>query len=357
MLDRIVLFPYTLTLAIRAARYRKRAVRTEIPTICVGNITVGGTGKTPHTEMILDMLMRSDRWGASNIAMLSLGYKRKSKGFQQVIRDGNVAMYGDEPLQIKRKYPAVTVAVNKNRLEGCKILAHPEMLSARKYRKVKNKEFPAADIVVLDDAFQYTRLHANFNVVLIDWSRPLDEDKLLPFGSLRDLPSRIKDADAIIVTKCPYNLDDEQREQWRKRLKLKDFSKLFFTSIFYEQLKPLFNSADARYTYSKKAVMFTGIANDVPLLGNLSDSYKVIERFSYGDHHTFTKSEIDRLRSAAKAEPTAVLVTTEKDAQRIFDLPYITEDVRQRLFYCPVKADFLSETEKERFEALLLSVD
>ena len=175
----------------RAAKAWKKAPGAAVPTICVGNITVGGTGKTPHTEMILRLLQEA---GRSGLAVLSRGYKRKSKGFQTVQVDSTAAFAGDEPLQIKRKFPAVDVAVDKNRVEGCAKLVES-----------------GASLIVLDDAFQYKKLHASLNVVLVNSHRPIFEDRLLPFGRLRDLPSRIADADVVIVSKCPREMEAEER--------------------------------------------------------------------------------------------------------------------------------------------------
>jgi len=356
MLDRIVLFPYTAILASRAKKYRKKAVKADVPVICLGNVTVGGTGKTPHCEMILGMLQSSDEWGAKNIALLSRGYKRSSRGFQQVTLEGNAKFCGDEPLQIKTKCPAVTVAVDKNRIEGCRFLAHPELLqSDKRARKCKDKQMPPADIIVLDDALQYIKLRADFNILLVDYSRPIFKDKLLPFGDLRDLPSRIKDADAVIVSKCPYELEEEEKLQWQKDLGLDSMDRLFFTTIKYDNLKPLYPCSDPRYIYSKLAIMFTGIAKDTHLFRYLSDLYKVIGRFSFKDHHRFTPSDFATISALSMRNPAAVLVTTEKDAQRVMDVDKMPEQLKSRMFYCPIKAEFLSEIEKERFKTLLLS--
>ena len=195
MLDRIILFPYTIALAIRNAVYRKgskKVRKAEVPTICVGNITVGGTGKTPHTELILKTLLESETWGGRNVAMLSRGYKRASKGFQQVMMFDSARMCGDEPLQIRKKFPIVTVAVDADRIEGCDFLVHPEKVQTEKGgARCVHKEFPAADIIVLDDAYQYRKLGADLNIVLVDWNRPVTADSLLPFGRLRDLPGSV----------------------------------------------------------------------------------------------------------------------------------------------------------------------
>ena len=178
---------YGLWLRIRHIAYNKgwkKSFRASTPTICVGNVTVGGTGKTPHVEMLLRRLGVSDKWAFRPLAVLSRGYKRKSRGFQIVQPDSSASFAGDEPLQIARKFPGVTVAVDKDRVEGC-------------------KKLQGADLIILDDAFQYRRLIPGLSIVLMDYNRPVYEDKLLPWGRLRDLPSRMQEADIVIVTKCP----------------------------------------------------------------------------------------------------------------------------------------------------------
>ena len=195
MLDKILLFPYYLALKLRNRRYGRLGAKlhyAEKPTLCVGNVTAGGTGKTPHVEMILRLLQESPEWGDKQLAVLSRGYKRESTGFQQVVTTGGAATFGDEPLQIKKKFPGAVVAVDKNRVEGCDLLAHPEKLKTRKWaKKCWNREFPAADYIVLDDAFQYRKLKTNKTIVLVNWNRPVFKDMLLPLGRLRDLPERI----------------------------------------------------------------------------------------------------------------------------------------------------------------------
>ena len=357
MYDKILLLPYYLTLKIRNGSYDKghrKQHRAEVPTICIGNVTAGGTGKTPHTEMILKMLLHCREWEQKNIAVLSRGYKRKSRGFQQVAADGTATFYGDEPLQIKKKFPGVTVALDADRVEGCHLLCHPDKVrTSRKTRKCANKNFPAADIIVLDDAFQHRSLKADVNIVLVDYNRPVFEDHLLPFGSLRDLPERISDADIIIVTKCPYYLTDEEKEEWKNKVRLKYGQKLFFTRINYCQPVPVYPGiCDTRYTYSKKMILFTGIAKDTPLRMFLSDSYKLVEHFRFPDHHTFRKSDVAGLLSAVRRYPMAAVGTTEKDAQRIIDcdVPHI---LKERMFQIPIETGFFSEEEEASFRDTL----
>lgn len=372
MLDRIILAPYYLTLKLRHFCYDHgiRKVSTcEVPTICVGNITAGGTGKTPHTEMILRTLLKSDDWAYEDLAVLSRGHRRASGGFQIVTRDGSVKEYGDEPLQMKKKFPGVTVAVDRHRVKGCDLLCHPEKLKTdKRARKCSDAEIAPADLIVLDDAFQYRALRAYFNIILVDYNRPTHKDKLLPFGRLRDLPERLGAADIIIVSKCPAFLEDEKKTEWAKVFGLEDFDPrtckgtdrkgnekiLLFSTIWYSALSPIFEEADPRYAYSQKLILFSGIAKDTPLRMYLCDEHKIVKRFCFEDHHKYTKYDIRRIMNAVRENPTAVVATTEKDCQRILDLGNIPQELKVRLFQVPIEVGFLSEHEKEVFETSLL---
>ena len=372
MLDKIILAPYYLTLKLRHYLYDHgiRKVSTcEVPTICVGNITAGGTGKTPHTEMILRTLLKSDEWAYEDIAVLSRGHLRASRGFQIVKRDGSVKEYGDEPLQIKKKFPGVTVAVDRHRVKGCDLLCHPEKLKTEKRaRKSASEEIAPADLIVLDDAFQYRALRAYYNIILVDFNRPTYKDKLLPFGRLRDLPERFSAADIIIVSKCPAYLEDSKKIEWAQTFGLKDYDTmtckgtdrkgkekiLLFTTIWYSALNPIFEEADPRYAYSQKLILFSGIAKDTPLRMYLSDEHKIVKRFCFEDHHKYTKYDVRRIMNAVREHPTVVVATTEKDCQRILDLGNIPHDLKVRLFQVPIEVGFLSEHEKEVFETSLL---
>jgi len=319
----------------RAAKAWRKAPGADVPTVCVGNITVGGTGKTPHTEMILRQLqaLRPEL----GLAVLSRGYKRKSKGYQTVQADSTAAFAGDEPLQIKRKFPAVNVAVDKNRVEGCKKLVED-----------------GAGMIVLDDAFQYKKLHASLNVVLVNYNRPIFEDHLLPFGRLRDLPSRITDADVVIVSKCPHEMDPEEREEWRTSLHLREDQPLFFTTVDYDAPVPVWREeADPRYIYSKTVILFTGIADDSALRAYLSDTYKIVDVLNFPDHHAYSKADMRSIAAAVRKYPTAALLTTEKDAVRVLDCKKVDESVRKRLFAVPVKAGFVEEADADAFAQIL----
>lgn len=363
---------YRLILGIRHFLYDKgwkKSYEASVPTVCIGNITVGGTGKTPHTELLLRTLLQSDDWAYSNIAVLSRGYKRKTKGFQKVPRDGTALLYGDEPLQMARKFPSVTVAVDKDRIEGCRFLTGPEALQTdKKARKCLDKDIPRADIIVLDDAFQYRRLRPSLNIVLVDCNRPVQKDKLLPWGHLRDLKGRLRAADILIVTKCPVYMDEWEKGKWAQQLGMSDFNPadctgtakggkqqiLLFSTIGYEDMQPVFEEADSRFMYAKRLVLFSGIAKDTQLRSFLSDKYKVVKRFSFPDHHKYSSGDIRKIGRAVRDFPTACVATTEKDAQRIEDVKKVPGSLKERLFQVPIYVQFLSDREREVFEATVL---
>ena len=367
MIDKILLFPYWLSLKIRHFLYDaglKKVRSADVPTICIGNITVGGTGKTPHTEMLIRTLLQDQEWGGKNLAVLSRGYKRKTKGFQQVTADGSAAAYGDEPLQIKKKFPGITVAVDGNRIEGCDFLAHPEKLqSSKKARKCMDKNLPASDLIILDDAFQHRSLKPTLSIVLVDYNRPIFKDHLLPFGRLRDLPQRIAAADIVIVSKCPNEVNAWEKCTWAENLGIMNFDAtscsgtrrngkkqhIFFSTITYDAAEAVFPEGNPRYIYTNRLVLFSGLANDAPLLSYLSSDYKIVRHFKFPDHHKFSRADIGTIASAAKEFPTSVLMTTEKDCQRIRDCKKIKEELKQRMFYSPIKTAFLTENETEKF--------
>ena len=371
MIDKILLFPYWLTLKLRHFFYDsglKKVSKADVPTICIGNITVGGTGKTPHTEMLLRTLLQDEEWGGKNIAVLSRGYKRKTKGFQQVTSDGSAIAYGDEPLQIKKKFPGVTVAVDSSRVEGCDFLVYPEKLeTSKKGRKCIDKNLEASDLIILDDAFQHRALKPTLSIVLVDYNRPVFNDHLLPFGKLRDLPGRIAAADIVIVSKCPNEVNAWDKCTWAENLGIRNFDAsscsgtrrngkkqhLFFSTITYDTAEAIFPEGNPRYIYTNRLILFSGIANDAPLLSYLSSNYKIVRHFRFPDHHKFSKGDMNTIASAAREFPTAVIMTTEKDCQRVRDCHKIKEELKQRMFYSPIKTVFLTENERENFIAAL----
>ena len=367
IIDKTLLAPYYVALKLRHFLYNRNIIKSyksELKTICIGNITVGGTGKTPHTELLLRLL--KDARPNLRLAVLSRGYKRKTSGFQQVSADGSVKSFGDEPLQIKRKFPDVTVVVDSSRKRALEYLKDNNKLKeSKKVKKCLYPDFSPVDLVILDDAFQHREVRTDVSIVLMDYSNPINKDHLLPIGRLRDLPSRAECADVLIFTKCPHYLDEWEKGKLAQSMGLKNYdvstgwginSKgqkqgVYFTAINYIKPIGIFDDADARYIYSKRLILFTGIANASPLVNYLCDSYDIVENLEFPDHHNYSFYNIKKILSCAKQFPTAVIVTTEKDAQRIKDFKSkIPLEFQKRMFQVPIEVDFINpETERESF--------
>lgn len=326
--NKILLAPYYFVLKTRNFFYDQGVFKSksyDIPIICIGNITVGGTGKTPHTEYFIEQLMAEHR-----IAVVSRGYGRKTKGFRIVETTSSPKDCGDEPLQIKRKFPNVAVVVDSNRIRAIDtLLALPEDQRPQ--------------LIILDDAFQHRAVKATVNILLIDYNRPVSKDMLMPFGRLRDLPEQKKRADIVIVTKCPCDPEIEERREWKEREGIRDNQLLFFSSIDYSAPLEVFETADRRYVYSKFALIITGIANPKPLLNYLKRSYKIDKSLKFSDHHYFNKLDIFRINRGSARYPKCVILTTEKDSQRLYTVSTLSEEVKKRMFYLPIKVTIYND--------------
>lgn len=347
MIDKLILAPYYWALRLRHLLYdsgAKKSSPSPVPSICIGNIAAGGTGKTPHTEMLIRLIRETPRWKGKNIAVLSRGYRRKSKGFRIVEAGGSARTYGDEPMQIKNKFPEITVAVDRDRVEGCRILAEGA-------KNGRGGKLPAADVIILDDAFQYRALRPDFSIVLVDYRKPAFRDHLIPLGRLRDIPERLSAADLVIASKCPSYIDPWERSKWTESLGFK--GNVLFTTICYDELKPVFPEGDPHYIHSPRLILFTGIANDTPLVKHMGDNYQIVSRFRFGDHHGFSQRDISRIDKAARQYPTALIVTTEKDAQRLADCSNISRRLKERIFKIPVRAHFVSEEDERLFASAI----
>ncbi|HPY22139.1 MAG TPA: tetraacyldisaccharide 4'-kinase [Bacteroidales bacterium] len=333
--SKVILFPYYLTLKLRNRLYDKgifKSKQFDVPVISIDNITAGGTGKTPTTELVVRLLKPQHK-----VAVLSRGYKRKTRGFRIVDTDSTSREVGDEPLQIRKKHKDVLVAVDANRTRGItQLLALPQEIRP--------------EVIVLDDAYQHRKVLPLKNILLIDYNRPLFRDNLLPIGRLRDLPEQIERADAIVITKSPEHLDEWERETIKKANRINDDCPCFFARIKYCPIEPIFAElGDKRYIYSKEVGLFTGIANVKPLMMHLSDIYEQITHISYRDHHEFTRGNIRDIEYFARRNPQSLLLTTEKDAQRLVSNRHLTPELKKRLFYIPIETEFLTIEESYSF--------
>ena len=307
-----------------------------MPIICVGNLTVGGTGKTPHTELLIELLQED-----YNVAVLSRGYKRKTKGFIEANELSTSFTIGDEPCQIKSKYPNITVAVDRDRCNGIE--------------KLMSKQDPFIDVVLLDDAFQHRKVKAGLNILLTDYNRLFTEDKLLPAGRLRE-PTKGKDrAHIVIVTKCPEDIKPIHYNIVSKHLDLYPFQDLFFSRFKYGDLTPVFpNKQKSRQltsiTNKDEVLLVTGIANPKTLEDKIKEYTSRITSLNFQDHHNFKSIDIkrianqfDKMNSASK-----IIITTEKDAIRLKGLKEIPDEVKNNLYALPVRILILQQ-QKHKF--------
>jgi len=292
-----------------------------VPVVCIGNITVGGTGKTPHTEYLIRLF--SDR----RVAVLSRGYKRKTTGF--IVADAHATAHdiGDEPLQMHLKFPEITVAVDEKRAHGIdQLLLLPN----------------PPDIVLLDDAFQHRYVRPGFAVVLVDFSRPIDRDTYLPLGRLRESQSGLRRANCIVVTKCPADYQPDETA-WRKRLQLADNQSIFFTKIAYDAPQPLVEGCTLDLRRKPNLLAVTGIAAPQSLYKHLAPLSNGLETLAFADHHDFSPRDIDKVaeKFAQMAEPKAIVIT-EKDRARLQQLS-LPDDLRRHIFSIGIRVAFLAD--------------
>ena len=240
----------------------------DIPVVCIGNITVGGTGKTPMAEMVIAYMAQRH-----HVALISRGYGRRTKGYIEVTPESHYREVGDEPLQIKRKFPDTVVVVCEKRAEGIRRL---------------RQEHPEVDLVVMDDGFQHRYVEPKVNIVMIDATRPVQHDRMLPAGNLRDLPEQLHRAHYFIVTKCPENMAPIDRRILRKVLVQVAYQRVYFTRFESFRPRPLFPEfVDEELNYGQQVIAMSGIGNPGPFVEGLRNNYKVIEDVRFDDHHVY----------------------------------------------------------------------
>jgi tetraacyldisaccharide 4'-kinase len=312
------------------------SVEFNFPVICVGNITVGGTGKTPHTEYIAGLLRKNFK-----VATLSRGYKRKTKDFRIASSASVVKEIGDEPMQLFRKFPDILVTVDKNRVHGVeKILS----------------ENPETEVIILDDAYQHRRITPGFSILLSDFERPFVNDHMLPFGNLRESSENMRRADIILITKAPPGISAIQRRVIVKEVDKAPYQNLYFTSFTYQAPLPVFDNKDPGETHldlSEKRsfgiLLVTGIANPIPLKTYLEQFSDEIIHLSFPDHYYFKEKDISNICAAYYDLKSTLkyVFTTEKDAVRLREFINIAEPLRSAFFYIPIGISFLNNDQDE----------
>lgn len=325
---------YGTVIRVRNFLYNRgwlRSFQFDFPIILTGNLSTGGSGKTPHTEYLIRLLRLKYR-----VTTLSRGYKRTYRGFGLATELSLVEDIGDEPKLYKQKYPDVEVAVSEDRVGGVYMLL---------------QDAPETEVVLMDDGFQHRRITAGFNILLTTFGKPFFRDHLLPAGRLREHRHNARRAQVVIVTKCPNDITAEQRSTCEQQIKRYTAAPVFFTTYTYAALRPLF--ADQQLTAingQKAAVLLTGIAGSAEVLQYMQTQHANISPMAYADHHYFTDNDIAHI--AAKAQPSGIVITTEKDAMRLMEARTAIEQHGLSIFVQPIEVAFLGNA--EAFDRLVL---
>lgn len=308
----------------------KKSQSFSIPIISVGNITVGGSGKTPHVEYLIRLLHDKVK-----IAVLSRGYKRKTSGYVLADKDTTMSEIGDEPFQMHSKFDDIYVAVDAKRVRGIE--------------KLQNEEpTKDVDVVLLDDAFQHRYVKPGINILLVDYHRLIIYDKMLPAGRLREPLSGKNRADIVIITKCPKDLKPMEFRVLTKAMDLYPFQKLYFTCINYDTPKGVFEDQQIAKEELKNyhALLVTGIASPKQMEHDLKPMVKSMQSLSFGDHHRFKNKDITRINEAFEQMPEPrLIITTEKDAVRLKETDGLYEIVKKSIYELPIKVSFMLEQE------------
>ncbi len=308
----------------------------DTPVICVGNLAVGGTGKTPHVELLLSNL--KDKY---KIAVISRGYKRKTKGFLVVNKQHLSRDVGDEPRQYKNKFgEEVVIAVAERRVKGI--------------RKIK-EIYPDIDLIILDDAFQHRHVKAGLSIMLSDYHHPFYSDHIMPLGRLREPRKNYKRADIIIMTKTPFVFSPILFKKIKKKTQLQSHQNLFFSSVEHLEPKVAFPLNNTINAFDKASICFliTGIANPYPLKECLYRKFTELNPYTFPDHHEFTVKNIRKIKKDfyKHFSKNKIIVTTEKDLMRLTSPEIKKEIVDLPLFYVPIKTKIYEE---EKYINLIL---
>ncbi len=320
-----------------------------LPVICVGNLAVGGTGKTPHTEYLVELLLSR----GLQVATLSRGYKRHTKGYLKATPQSTALDIGDEPWQLLHNHPGIIVTVDEDRCHGIEQLM---------------QEQPKVDAIILDDAFQHRAVRAGLNILLTDYHRLYTRDMLLPAGRLRESKSGAKRAHIVVVTKCPASLSENEANDIKAELHLLPHQQLYFSTIAYGTPQPMFTEPRHMLNNSRHAssidaschlLAVTGIAHPESMIDYLHSLTPNIEHISYADHHEFTTSDFQLMQQKfAQLPEKKLIITTQKDAARLQTFSAQLDDTfKQRLYALPINIKLLFGQEDAFNQSILEFVD
>ena len=340
----ILLFPlsllYDLTTSVRNMLFERGIFPSEtmnVNVISIGNLNTGGSGKTPFTEYIAKIMNEHN----FRVAVLSRGYKRKSKGFRIADAASSAEEFGEEALQHVENLPFAPVAVCESRRLGIQMLL---------------QECPDLDLVLLDDAFQHRYVKPSLSILLTDFSHPYYRDFLLPSGNLRESSRFAKRADILIVTKCPTNLPPQEMKKTERELKPAPHQSLFFTSIRYHHPMHIITKKELILDKEQTVLLVTGIANATPLMDYIKSKTGGVIHLSFRDHHSYSRKDLLRIKSAFDLidHSAKLILTTQKDAIRLRKLMQDTQLESLPFYLIPIHVEFLNN-QSEQFIKTLIS--
>lgn len=340
---RLLLYPfaliYGLVILVRNLLYDTgifRSVSFDLPVILVGNLSTGGTGKTPHIEYLIRLLK-----ARYNIATLSRGYGRETRGYREATIHCSVTEIGDEPLLYKTRHPEIIVSVCENRAEGIRTLlqAHPEI-----------------QVILMDDGFQHRRVRPGFSILLTPFRKPWFRDHLLPAGNLREQTAGRSRASCAVVTGTPDIIKQNEKSSFEQAMKMPEQKPVFFSKLKYAEPVPVFSDAPL-FRMPEKVVLFAGIADATVLEQKVKDLYGDTVAVFFGDHHVYTEEEIsdlaEKFREWDMLSGNAILLTTEKDAMRLRTAGNASLLHGLPLYYLPINV-VLHDNENASFDAMIL---
>lgn len=307
--------------------FRKKIISsTSFPlhVISIGNLAVGGTGKTPHTEYILNLL--KDDY---TLAVLSRGYGRKTKGFIQADENTSANEIGDEPFQIHAKFPQVKVFVDEKRVHGVSEILH---------------RYPQTNVILLDDAYQHQYIKPGLSILLTEYAKPFTRDAVMPYGRLREKRKNANRADIIVVTKCPLNINKDDIQMLRQEINAGKHQEIFFSGLEYDNFYQAFDNCnvDAEKLKNQDVIILSGIENPEPMIKYVEKLVKSVEKIIFDDHHFFSVKEIENIE---KKMGNKLIITTEKDMARLKSVPYLSKNLSERLLVLPMKIKILDDKE------------
>lgn len=308
-----------------------KSVSFSIPIISIGNLAVGGTGKTPHVEYLIKLLSKNHK-----IAILSRGYGRKTKGYVAADKSSTVFDIGDEAFQIHSKFPEVDVFVCEKRVEGIeKILS----------------EQPETELIILDDAYQHQYVKPGLSILLTKFTHLYSEDSMMPYGHLREKPKNANRANIIIVTKCPGNLSEKDAAEIISKINPSREQSVFFSKIEYGEIYALYENKALSYNElsNEDVLIISGIENPQPMIDYLQTMTKSLRSLVFSDHHLISAKEIKQIENQATGK---IIITTEKDAVKLKSLDYIPENLKKNIYVLPLQIEILLD-KKNTFQNII----